>query len=55
MHYTFDKFIGVGMVLGTMGVIYYFIKQFLSKQDEMMTDFYRKKINQKKELLTQNF
>ncbi len=44
MSYTMDKFFSFGLMIGTISLIMYFFKQFLQRQDEMMTDFYRKKL-----------
>lgn len=47
--YTLDKFINFSLFFGAILTGYFLISYLLRKNDEMMTDFYRKKLDKVKE------
>lgn len=47
--YTVDKFINIALFLGAIGMGIFLISYLLRKNDEMMTDFYWKKLDKVRE------
>lgn len=47
--YTVDQLVNIGLFLGAILVAYYLVAYLIKANDEMMTDYYRKKLDRLKE------